>query len=72
LFFIYLKIILNLDSNLIGKQRIKHIEEQMKLCREAYTKLKMEIAAIDRKKKKLYQQRKEKSTTEDSSTVAFT
>ncbi len=64
--------LLNLDANLIGKQRIKQIEEQMKLCREAYTKLKLEIAAIDRKKKKLYQQRKEKSTTEDSSTVAFT
>jgi len=61
-----------INSNLIGKQRIKQIEEQMKLCREAYTKLKMEIAAIDRKKKKLYQQRKEKSNTEDSSTVAFT
>ena len=36
----------------MGKQRIRYIEEQMKVCREVYAKLKNEIAAIDRKKKK--------------------
>ncbi len=39
--------------NVVGKQKIRYIEEQMKLCRESYAKLKNEIAAIDRKKKKL-------------------
>lgn len=42
-----------LDVNLKGKQQIRYIEEQMKLCRESYARLKNEIAAIDRKKKKL-------------------
>ena len=35
----------------------------MKLCREAYAKLKNEIAVIDRKKKKLKRSLCEKSTT---------
>ena len=35
----------------------------MKLCREAYAKLKNEIAVIDRKKKKLKRSLCDKSTT---------
>ena len=48
--------------NLTGKQKIRYIEEQMKLCREAYAKLKNEIAVIDRKKKKLKRSLCDKST----------
>lgn len=50
-----------ISPDLIGKQRIRYIEEQMKLCRENYAKLKNEIAAIDRKKKKLKRSYVEKS-----------
>ena len=46
---------------MIGKHKIRYIEEQMKLCRENYAKLKVEIAAIDRKKKKLKRSYLEKS-----------
>jgi hypothetical protein len=45
----------------VGKQKIRYIEEQMKLCRESYAKLKSEIAAIDRKKKKLKRSYMDKS-----------
>ena len=49
------------EVNLVGKQKIRYIEEQMKLCRESYAKLKSEIAAIDRKKKKLKRSYMDKS-----------
>lgn len=51
-----------INTNLCGKQRIRHIEEQMRLCREAYAKLKNEIASIDRKKKKLKRNLLEKTS----------
>lgn len=41
------------DVNLVGKPRIRYIEEQMRICRESYAKLKNEISVIDRKRKKL-------------------
>jgi hypothetical protein len=46
---------------LVGKQKIRFIEEQMRLCREEYAKLKNEVAEIDRKKKKLKRNLLEKS-----------
>ncbi len=55
-----------IDTNLCGKQRIRHIEEQMRLCRDAYTKLKNEVAAIDRKKKKLKRDLLDKSSSNNN------
>jgi hypothetical protein len=52
--------------SLIGKQRIRCIEEQMRLCRDAYNKLKYEVAALDRKKKKLKRNILEKSATNNN------
>ncbi|RNA03055.1 AT-rich interactive domain-containing 4B [Brachionus plicatilis] len=49
--------------SLVGKHKIKFIEEQMRLCREEYAKLKNELAAIDRKRKKLKRNMLEKSAS---------
>ena len=60
------------DKSLFGKQRIKHIEEQMRMCRDEYVKLKNEIASIDRKKKKLKRSILDKSITTTSSSTTTT
>ncbi|CAF0837113.1 unnamed protein product [Brachionus calyciflorus] len=52
-----------IGCKLVGKQKIRFIEEQMRLCREEYAKLKNEMAAIDRKKKKLKRNLLEKSAS---------
>lgn len=52
-----------IGCSLVGKPKIKFIEEQMRLCREEYAKLKNELAAIDRKRKKLKRNMLEKSAS---------
>ena len=52
-----------IGCSLVGKPKIKFIEEQMRLCREEYAKLKNELAVMDRKRKKLKRNMLEKSAS---------
>ncbi len=41
-----------IDKHILGEDRIRLLEEQMRECRKAYLKLKTEVSIIDRKRKK--------------------